>query len=67
MQYRERILEAVPDREGHVAYEMSIYKKGKNLIHSAAFKHHLGIYPGRKAMGQFEEDLKKFKTSKGTI
>ncbi|WP_455338384.1 hypothetical protein [Globicatella sanguinis] len=46
---------------------MSIYQKGKNLIHLAAFNHHLGFYPGRKAIGQFEEDPKKFKTSKGTI
>lgn len=67
LEYREWVLEAVPDCEERFAYGMPTYRKGKNLIHLAAFKQHLGIYPGAKAIDQFEEELKKFKTSKGTI
>jgi len=40
---------------------------GENLIHFAAFKKHLGLYPGGEAVGAFAERLIGYKTSKGAI
>ena len=41
--------------------------KGRNLIHFAANKRHIGLYPGEEAVAAFAEQLKDYKTSKGTI
>ena len=38
-----------------------------NLIHFAASKKHLGLYPGGEATTVFAEELKDFDVSKGTI
>lgn len=39
----------------------------RNIIHFANFKHHLGIYPGSKAIVKFATQLTKYQTSKGAI
>lgn len=46
---------------------MPTYWKGRNLIHFAAAKKHIGIYPGGEATGVFAERLKDYDMSKGTI
>jgi predicted N-acetyltransferase YhbS/uncharacterized protein YdhG (YjbR/CyaY superfamily) len=50
-----------------MSWRMPTYRRGKNLIHFAAQKNHLGIYPGPEAIAQFAPRLTKFKTSKGAI
>lgn len=46
---------------------MPTFRKGKNLIHFAAFKKHIGLYPGEEATTAFAEKLAGFEVSKGTI
>ena len=46
---------------------MPTYWRGKNLIHFAAQKYHIGIYPGAEAMEHFKLRLAKYITSKGAI
>jgi uncharacterized protein YdhG (YjbR/CyaY superfamily) len=46
---------------------MPTYWKGRNLIHFAAFKKHIGIYPGGEATTVFADELEGFDVSKGTI
>ena len=41
--------------------------KGKNVIHFAGFRNHIGLYPSSEAIEIFAEKLKKYKTSKGTV
>nr|WP_201764209.1 DUF1801 domain-containing protein [Mesotoga prima] len=36
-------------------------------IHFAAFKNHIGLYPGDKAVAHFADRLTEFSTSKGAI
>jgi predicted N-acetyltransferase YhbS/uncharacterized protein YdhG (YjbR/CyaY superfamily) len=50
-----------------MSWRMPTYRRGKNLIHFAAQKNHLGIYPGPEAIAQFAPRLTKLKTSKGAI
>ncbi len=38
-----------------------------NLIQFAAFKKHIGLYPGPEAVDTFADRLKEYKTSKGAI
>jgi len=46
---------------------MPTFWQGENLVHFAAFKNHIGIYPGGEAVGVFSERLSGYKTSKGAI
>jgi uncharacterized protein YdhG (YjbR/CyaY superfamily) len=46
---------------------MPTYWQGENLIHFAAFKKHIGIYPGDEAAGLFSERLAGYKVSKGSV
>lgn len=58
----------LPDSELCISYGIPTFKiKGKNIVHFAAYKNHIGFYPGSKAMEVFAEPLKNFKTSKGTV
>jgi uncharacterized protein YdhG (YjbR/CyaY superfamily) len=38
-----------------------------NLVHFAAFQHHIGFFPTPSAIVAFREELAGYKTSKGTI
>ena len=58
---------AIPEAEERISWSMPTYWKGRNIVHFAAFKTHLGIYPGDEAVAEFEEELKDFDVSKGTI
>ena len=64
---RETIRTAIPDATEKISYQMPTYWKGRNIIHFAAFKDHIGIYPGGEAPVVFADRLKDYKTSKGTI
>ena len=64
---RDTIRAAIPDAVEKISYQMPTYWKGRNIIHFAAFKDHIGIYPGGEAPVVFADRLKDYKTSKGTI
>ena len=64
---RSVIHEAIPDAEEKISWSMPTFWKGKNLIHFAAFKKHIGLYPGDEAIAVFAENLAGFEVSKGTI
>ena len=64
---REIIHNAIPDAEECISWSMPTYKKGRNIIHFAASKKHIGLYPGGEATTVFAEKLEGFDVSKGTI
>lgn len=64
---RRAIRQALPDATEKISWQMPTYWQGRNLIHFAAQKHHLGIYPGEKAMAHFGPRLTEYKTSKGAV
>ena len=64
---RNAIATAIPEAEERISYQMPTFWKGRNIIHFAAFKNHIGIYPGGEVTAVFAEKLKDYKTSKGTI
>jgi uncharacterized protein YdhG (YjbR/CyaY superfamily) len=57
----------LPTATEKISWRMPTFWKGQNLIHFAAQKNHLGVYPGPEAIAQFAPRLTKFKTSKGAI
>ena len=64
---REILRKALPDAEERIFWSMPTYWKGRNIIHFAASKKHLGIYPGDEATDAFAEELSEYDVSKGTI
>ncbi len=64
---RETIRKAAPEATEKTSWGMpTFYLKG-NLIHFAAHKKHIGLYPGAEAIQIFAKDLETYKTSKGAI
>ena len=64
---RNALRNALPDAEERISWSMPTYWKGHNIVHFAASKKHIGFYPGAEAVEFFQEDLKQYKTAKGTI
>lgn len=64
---RNALRNALPDAEERISWSMPTYWKGHNIVHFAASKNHIGFYPGAEAVEFFQEDLKQYKTAKGTI
>ena len=58
---------AIPDAEECISWSMPTYRKGRNIIHFAASKKHIGLYPGGEATTVFADELTEFNVSKGTI
>ena len=58
---------ALPDAQERISWSMPTFWKGRNIIHFAAAKKHIGLYPGGEATTVFAEALKDFDVSKGTI
>lgn len=64
---RALLKSALPEAEERISWSMPTYWKGHNLIHFAASKKHLGLYPGGEATTVFADELKEFDVSKGTV
>jgi uncharacterized protein YdhG (YjbR/CyaY superfamily) len=65
---RATIHAAAPGATEKIAWRMPTFWQGKNLIHFAAFKNHLGIYPGELSrLTPFKDRLAKLSTTKGAI
>lgn len=47
----------LPDAAEKISWSMPTYWKEHNIIHFAAAKKHIGLYPGPEAVAQFAEKL----------
>ncbi len=62
------IRESAPEAEETINYGMPTFKlNGKNLVHFAAFKNHIGFYPTPSAIAAFKKELASYKQSKGAV
>ena len=66
-QIRALVFELVPDAEESIAYGMPTFKKNGLLTHFAAYKYHVGLYPGPEALAAFKADISKYKNAKGSV
>ena len=64
---RETIKKAAPEAIEKISWRMPTFWQGENLIHFAAFKNHIGIYPGDLTKIPFSKQLSGYQTSKGAI
>lgn len=64
---RAIIRKAAPDAEEAIKYQIPTFVLNGNLVHFAAFKSHIGLYPTPDGIEQFKDELKPYKTAKGSI
>ncbi len=64
---REFIQKEAPEATEAMGYGIPTFKLNGNLVHFGGYEHHIGFYPGSKAMQVFKQEMKQYKTSKGTV
>jgi uncharacterized protein YdhG (YjbR/CyaY superfamily) len=64
---RETIHAAIPETAERISWQMPTFWQGENIVHFAAFRRHIGFFPGGEAVSVFADRLAGYKTSKGTI
>lgn len=64
---RATIRKTAPKAEEAISYMIPTFKLHGNLVHFAAFKKHIGFYPGAGGIAAFQEELAGYETSKGTV
>lgn len=65
---RRTIATAAPEAEEAISYQMPTFKlNGKNLVHFAAWKNHIGFYATPSGNIAFEKELSKYNGAKGSV
>lgn len=65
---RDKIKSLVPTAEETIGYGIPTLKlNGKNLVHFAAFKNHIGFYPTPSGIEAFKKELSIYEVAKGSI
>ena len=68
-QVRKAISDSLSNATEKISWSMPTFWDGHNIIHFAAAKKHIGLYPGAEAVAHFAEQLDQLglKYSKGSI
>jgi uncharacterized protein YdhG (YjbR/CyaY superfamily)/ribosomal protein S18 acetylase RimI-like enzyme len=68
-QVRMLVRSAAPDAREKISYQMPAFSLNGNLVYFAAFKNHIGFYPGsgKIVFGKFKKELAKYKSGKGSV
>jgi len=64
---RQVIKEAAPDAIEKISYQMPTFALHGNLVHFAAYKNHIGFYPGSSGIASFQDKLSAYKNAKGSV
>ncbi len=64
---RQTIQAAAPTATEKISYGMPTFYLNGNLVHFAAYKHHIGFYPAPSGVVIFADEIAPFKHSKGTL
>ncbi len=57
-----------PEAVETISYAIPTFDLGsKHLVHFAGYEKHVGLYPAPSGMEAFKEDLKPYKTGKGSV
>jgi uncharacterized protein YdhG (YjbR/CyaY superfamily) len=66
-QIRSTIKKTVPEPEETIKYGMPTFTLKGNLVHFAAYSHHIGFYPAPTRNAAFAKELSAYKTGKGSV
>ena len=64
---RTTIRRAAPDAREKISYRIPTFALCGNLVHFAAFEHHIGFYPGASGVKKFARKLGSYDFAKGSV
>lgn len=64
---RKLIAKAAPEAEEAMKYQIPTFVLNGNLVHFAAFEHHVGLYPTPSGIVQFQKELAAYNSAKGSV
>ena len=64
---RQTVRATAPDAEETISYQMPTFKQGGVLIHFAAFKSHIGVYPPVAGDAELEKAIAPYAGEKGNL
>ena len=66
-QVRKTIIDAAPEAEEVISYNMPAYKQEGMLVFFAAYKEHIGFYPTPGGVEAFKKELSVYNSAKGSV
>ncbi len=67
IEMRQIIKTAAPEASEKISYQIPTFTLHGNLVHFAAFEHHIGFYPAPSAITAFKKELTGYKQAKGSV
>ncbi len=64
---RKVIRKVVPDAEEAIKYQIPTFVLNGNLVHFAAYKEHIGLYPAPRGADELKDELAAYEGGKGTL
>ena len=64
---RATIRAHAPEATERISYRIPTFHLGGNLVHFAAFAHHIGFYPGPSGIAAFADALAPYPQAKGSV
>ena len=64
---RRTIRKAAPGAKEAIKYQMPTFILNGNLIHFAAFKKHIGLYPAPRGIEEFKDEMAPYLGAKSTL
>jgi uncharacterized protein YdhG (YjbR/CyaY superfamily) len=64
---RAAIKAAAPEAQEKISYQMPTFAQKGNVVHFAAHKNHIGLYPAPQGIEAFKDELAKYEGTKGSI
>jgi uncharacterized protein YdhG (YjbR/CyaY superfamily) len=64
---RLAIRASAPEAIEKISYQIPTFYLNGNLVHFAAFKNHIGFYPTPSGISAFKDELKEYKSAKGSV
>lgn len=64
---RETIKKTAPEATEKISYGMPTFYLEGNLVHFAAYDHHIGFYATPTGHEKFQKELSQYKSGKGSV
>ncbi|PJZ70875.1 hypothetical protein CH373_06315 [Leptospira perolatii] len=64
---RSTITKIAPKAEEKISYHIPSYYLNGPLVSFAAYKKHIGFYPGAAAIAKFKKELSSYKSARGSV
>ena len=64
---RSTIRKAVPEAQEQISYQIPTFALKSNLIHFAAFKKHIGVYPPVRGDEKLRAEISRYQGEKGNL